>query len=132
MNEDHNGAMEYVLGAASVTTLSYEEAIATYLRARGILRDGAKALADPIPRDWAPMTPRQIVAEVQQLLMQGDHKEAEHIVQKALLAQREQDAAIADEVARTLSRGLFRTTKATDEKIDVAREIAAAIRGKAP
>lgn len=36
------------------TTLSYEETVAIYLRARGILRDGQEMLGAPIPDDWKP------------------------------------------------------------------------------
>lgn len=48
LEADENGV------ALSVTTLSYEEAVAVYLRARGILDDGAVSLGDPIPQDWEP------------------------------------------------------------------------------
>lgn len=40
----HNEAMDLIRRAASVTTLSYEEAVAIYLRARGILMDGQEML----------------------------------------------------------------------------------------
>lgn len=51
---DHDGAMSMILGAASVSPPSYEEAIAIYLRARGILNDGTGLMSAPIPSDWEP------------------------------------------------------------------------------
>ena len=50
----HHGAMTLIDCACTVTTLSYEEAIAIYLRARGILADGAEMLGAPIPSGWVP------------------------------------------------------------------------------
>lgn len=52
--KSHAEAMALISGAHSATTLSYEEAIAVYLRARGILRDGNEMLGAPIPADWNP------------------------------------------------------------------------------
>jgi hypothetical protein len=52
--KSHDEAMTLISRASSVTTLSYEEAIAVYLRARGILRDGNEMLGAPIPDDWSP------------------------------------------------------------------------------
>lgn len=46
----HDEAMDLITGACTVSFLSYEEAIAVYLRARGVLSDGAKTLGAPIPR----------------------------------------------------------------------------------
>lgn len=51
---DHHGAMSMVLGAASVSPPSYEEAIAIYLRARGVLNDDSALLGASIPADWNP------------------------------------------------------------------------------
>jgi hypothetical protein len=51
----HDEAMSLIRRAHSVTILSYEEAIAVYLRARGILNDGEKVLGAPIPADWSPV-----------------------------------------------------------------------------
>lgn len=53
----HDEAMSLIYGAHSVTTLSYEEVIAIYLRARGILRDGEEMLGAPIPSEWSPLKP---------------------------------------------------------------------------
>ena len=50
----HNEAMDLIRRAASVTTLSYEEAVAIYLRARGILIDGQEMLGAAVPADWQP------------------------------------------------------------------------------
>lgn len=50
----HNEALHLIQSAHSVSTLSYEEAISIYLRARGILRDGQKLLSAPVPEDWDP------------------------------------------------------------------------------
>lgn len=52
--DTHEKAMDSILRCAGVSTLSYEEAIAVYLRARGILRDEARVMAEPIPEDWSP------------------------------------------------------------------------------
>lgn len=54
MRKTHDEAMSLISRAHSVTTLSYEEAIAIYLRSRGILGDGEEVLGAPIPRDWVP------------------------------------------------------------------------------
>lgn len=59
----HEAAMEAILAACGVTTLSYEEAIAIYLRGRGILRDGARVLGSPIPPGWTPdVAPAEVPA----------------------------------------------------------------------
>lgn len=50
----HEYAMDLIIRGASMSTLSYEEAIGVYLRARGILNDGARILGAPIPPDWEP------------------------------------------------------------------------------
>jgi hypothetical protein len=50
----HNEAMETIIAAAKMSTLSYEEAVACYLRARGILNDNAEYLAGPMPVGWTP------------------------------------------------------------------------------
>lgn len=50
----HDEAMDLIISASSTTALSYDEMIAVYLRARGILNDGAQPLASPIPPDWYP------------------------------------------------------------------------------
>lgn len=50
----HEEAMDFIRAAHTVTTLSYEEVISVYLRARGILQDGADMLGAPIPRQWEP------------------------------------------------------------------------------
>jgi hypothetical protein len=54
MELDHAAAMDLIHGAATVSSLSYEEAIAVYLRARGILKDTSTTLAAPIPQGWMP------------------------------------------------------------------------------
>lgn len=54
----HDEAMDLILGAAGMTVLSYEEAIAVYLRARKILNDGERTLGAPIPADWTPQRDR--------------------------------------------------------------------------
>jgi len=54
----HDEAMSLISRANSVTTLRYEEAIAVYLRARGILRDGQDFLGASIPSDWQPVLGR--------------------------------------------------------------------------
>lgn len=58
MNHTHAEAMEIIRNAYSVTTLSYEEVIAIYLRSRGILNDDADLLGAPIPCDWKPLLER--------------------------------------------------------------------------
>lgn len=45
----HDAAMDTILAASGMTTLSYEEAIAVYLRLRGFLQDGALPLAAELP-----------------------------------------------------------------------------------
>jgi hypothetical protein len=50
----HDEAMETIVGAAGVATLSYEEAIAAYLRMRGILNDGEEMLGASVPAGWTP------------------------------------------------------------------------------
>lgn len=50
----HSDAMALIFGALSVTTLSYEEAIAIYLRARGILDDGNEMMGAAVPWHWVP------------------------------------------------------------------------------
>lgn len=50
----HEAAMQTILNASGVSTLSYEEAVACYLRARGILRDDAEYMCGPIPHAWEP------------------------------------------------------------------------------
>lgn len=50
----HDEAMQFISRTLTVTTLSYEEAIAVYLRFRGILNDGNEVLGAPIPKDWQP------------------------------------------------------------------------------
>lgn len=62
----HEYAMDLISRAFSVTTLSYEEAIAIYLRARGILRDDSEMMAGPIPPDWTPEVVHPAQAETQQ------------------------------------------------------------------
>lgn len=54
MDASHDEAMDMIIGCGRVTTLSYEEAIAIYLRMRGILEDGAEAMGAPIPVGWQP------------------------------------------------------------------------------
>jgi len=44
---DHDGAMQTILDAASVTTLSYQEAALIYARGRGFIVDDARMMADP-------------------------------------------------------------------------------------
>jgi hypothetical protein len=53
-NCTHSEAMGMIRAANTVTILNYEEAIAIYLRARGILNDGQNMLGDLIPLDWKP------------------------------------------------------------------------------
>ena len=55
----HAAAIGLVHAAAGVSMITYEQAIAIYLRARGILFDGAPALADPLARDasWDQSVP---------------------------------------------------------------------------
>ena len=50
----HSEALDLICKACTVTILSYDEAIAIYLRARGFLRDGSPVLGAPVPDDWAP------------------------------------------------------------------------------
>lgn len=50
----HDEAMDLISKAITVTVISYEEAIAIYLRARRFLRDGSPVLGAPVPDDWAP------------------------------------------------------------------------------
>ncbi len=50
----HDQAVQTILNASGVSTMSYEEAVACYLRARGILRDEAAYMSGPIPEDWVP------------------------------------------------------------------------------
>lgn len=52
--DTHERAMQTILAASGVSALSYEEAVAVYLRARGILKDDARMMADPIPAGWEP------------------------------------------------------------------------------
>lgn len=54
----HAAAMGMVLAAAGVGTISFEQAVAIYLRARCILRDGAECLAAPLPAAWHSHDPR--------------------------------------------------------------------------
>lgn len=46
---NHDDAMDMVRAAARAVTLSYEEAVATYLRARGFLQDDAEVSGAPVP-----------------------------------------------------------------------------------
>jgi hypothetical protein len=57
---EHDEAMSLIFGAHTVSMLSYEEAIAIYLRARGILVDHAAELAAEIPPNWKPPRPLSI------------------------------------------------------------------------
>ena len=50
----HDEAMAIINATAYVKSLSYEEAIAVYLRARHILKDTYDYLASPMPVDWEP------------------------------------------------------------------------------
>lgn len=50
----HAEAMSIICATSYVTGLSYEEAIAVYLRARHILRDEYSVLASPMPTNWEP------------------------------------------------------------------------------
>ena len=50
----HADAMDIIKASATVTVLSYDEAIAIYLRATGLLADGADMLGAPVPDDWKP------------------------------------------------------------------------------
>lgn len=50
----HEQAMQTIFNVSGVSTMSYEEAVACYLRARGILRDEASYMAGAIPEDWVP------------------------------------------------------------------------------
>lgn len=50
----HEQAMQVIYDAMTVSTLSYEEAIAVYLRSRQILNDDPERLGDPVPKDWTP------------------------------------------------------------------------------
>ena len=50
----HMEATDFIYSAASVCALSYAEAVAIYLRARGLLDDGVTHLGAPIPADWEP------------------------------------------------------------------------------
>ena len=50
----HDKSMKLIARTLTVTTLSYEEAIAIYLRSRGILKDGNEMLGAPVPDDWNP------------------------------------------------------------------------------
>lgn len=58
----HDEAMHMIYNADGVAHLSYEEVVAVYIRARGILRDEfdgtpGKPLGAPIPEDWDPPQP---------------------------------------------------------------------------
>jgi hypothetical protein len=50
----HQDAMDIINASATVTALSYDEAVAIYLRATGLLADGADMLGAPVPDDWKP------------------------------------------------------------------------------
>ena len=56
MFQTHEEVMDDVRAILTVTTLSYEEVIALYLRGRGILQDGADLAAAPVPAGWTPPT----------------------------------------------------------------------------
>lgn len=47
-DDTHEEAIMTIMSAASVTTLSYEEAVLGYCRARGYIRDDAKKMCDPL------------------------------------------------------------------------------------
>jgi hypothetical protein len=69
--QTHDAAMQTIVNASGESLLSYEEAIAVYLRERGILRDDAAVLADPIPAGWEP--PQPLEGEVKRLALRpGD------------------------------------------------------------
>jgi hypothetical protein len=55
--DTHEREMDTIRSASSVTILSYEEAVACYLRARGILRDDAELMCSPVPPGWTPPLP---------------------------------------------------------------------------
>lgn len=63
----HDEAMDLIAETLTVTVLSYDEAIAIYLRARGFLRDGSPVLGAPVPDDWAP---EPVVKAVERVMMQ--------------------------------------------------------------
>jgi hypothetical protein len=52
---NHAEAIDLIRNTARETFLSYEEAVAVYLRARGFLNDGATELGAPVPEDWSPV-----------------------------------------------------------------------------
>ena len=61
----HDDAMDLIRKALTVTVISYDEAIAIYLRARGFLCDGAPVLGLPVPEDWLPPS---TISEVERIL----------------------------------------------------------------
>lgn len=52
----HGQAIDLIRNAGREVFLSYEETVAIYLRARGILNDGAAELGAPVPEDWSPFS----------------------------------------------------------------------------
>jgi hypothetical protein len=50
--DTHDEVMKLILGAASVTTLSYDEVVAIYLRGRGIVQDDAEYMGEPLPEHF--------------------------------------------------------------------------------
>lgn len=47
-DDTHEEAIQTIMSAASVATLSYEEAVLGYCRARGYIRDDAEMMCDPL------------------------------------------------------------------------------------
>ena len=60
----HSEALDLICKACTVTILSYDEAIAIYLRARGFLRDGSPVMGAPVPDDWVPEPVWKVVERI--------------------------------------------------------------------
>lgn len=67
----HDAAMNVIRGAACETALSYEEAVAVYLRLRGILDDGRECKGDPVPADWQPNKQRDTYGVALMMIRHG-------------------------------------------------------------
>jgi hypothetical protein len=50
----HEETMQLIYSASRMSTMSYEEVVCCYLRARGILGGAYETLAEAIPEGWVP------------------------------------------------------------------------------
>ena len=110
----HSEALDLICKACTVTILSYDEAIAIYLRARGFLRDGSPVMGAPVPDDWAP---EPVVKAVERIMrMRGAYDEVTG----------DRDArAIAIHAAIAVEYTLHKDRREGLSPIDVVGEIAA-------